>query len=190
MGPDGADQLAPLSIIFDDVYRRTLPASLALLGCATGNGLEHVDPMTTTSVIAVDLNPEYVAIARARHRSLGPALEVRCADVCSCILPLGAFDLVHAALIFEHVDVPLLASRIATWLAPSGTCAVVLQVAGPAEPVTPSAYPSITSLGASMRLVSSERIAALLGQHGLLRNDRWMVPLKGEKRFEVCLFER
>ena len=201
MGPDWADQLAPLSEIFADVYRDTRPARLALLGCATGNGLEHVDPAITTRAIAVDVNPEYVARARARHQALGSVLDVRCADVCACELTSGSLDLIHAALIFEHVDAPLLAARIATWLAPGGTCAVVLQVDGvddgstrapapaPAPaPVMSSPFRSIASLGASMRMLSPARLAELLGQHGLRQRRRWTVPVKNHKRFEVALF--
>ncbi|MFH0900267.1 MAG: class I SAM-dependent methyltransferase, partial [Pseudomonadota bacterium] len=180
MGPDYADQLAPLNAIFAEVYHATRPAQLALLGCATGNGLEHVDPAITSRAIAIDVNPEYAASAKARHQSLGATLEVRCADVCSCVLPAAAFDLVHAALIFEHVNMPVLASRIATWLAPAGTCAVVLQVDSPAAaPVTPSPYRSLAALGASMHLASLGQVAELLGQHGLHPHRQWSVPLTG-----------
>lgn len=191
MGPGHADQMAPLNAIFGEVYRITRPAQLALIGCATGNGLEHVDPAITRRAIAIEINPEYVALARARHRVLGDTLEVRCADVCSCDLPVHTFDLVYAGLIFEHVDVPALASRIGAWLAPKGTCAVVLQVEAPATAlVTPSPYRSIRSLGASMHLVTSEQITRLFGKLGLLQSRRWSVPLKGGKQFVVCLYQR
>ena len=191
MGPGHADQLVPLNAIFGEVYRATRPARLALLGCATGNGLEHVDPAITRRAIAIDINPEYAALARGRHRSLGETLEVWCADVCLCDLPVATFDLVYAALVFEHVDVVELASRIATWLAPEGTCAVILQVeASTTALVTPSPYRSIGSLGATMHLVTPEQITGLLGQHGLRQSRCWNVPLKGGKHFAVCLFQR
>jgi hypothetical protein len=194
MGPDHADQLGPLAAIFGDVYRRVRPARLALLGCATGNGLGHVDAAVTRQAIAVDFNPQYVALARERHRALGLVLEVRCDDLLTCALPARSFDLVHAALIFEHVDPAALAARIAAWLAPRGTCAIVLQ-SGDADspaaiPVMPSPYHSVASLGASMRLVPPDDVIALLEANGLHPTDRWTVPLKGGRRFEVLLSTR
>ena len=120
MGPEHADQLAPLRAIFGEVYRSVRPRRLALLGCATGNGLEQVDLAVTRAVVAVDINLEYAARARARYRALGPALEVRCADVTTCALPAGGFDLVHAALLFEHVEPEPLAARMVEWMAPGG----------------------------------------------------------------------
>jgi uncharacterized protein len=105
MGPNYANQLAPLSGIFGEVYRKVCPARLALLGCAMGNGLEHVDSTVTKRVVAIDVHPGFVAVTKERYgESLGRALEVLCADLTSCALPAGGFDLVHAALIFEHVD--------------------------------------------------------------------------------------
>ncbi len=189
MGPGHADQLAPLSAIFGEVYRDVRPARLALLGCATGNGLEHVDPAITRRAVAIDLNPEYVALAASRNRALGSALEVYCADVCTCELPAASFDLVYAALLFEHVDPALLASRITGWLAPGGTCAVVLQVDPPwTARVTPSPFRSIASLDASMRMVSPEEVADLLSLYGLRLQRRWNVALKNAKQLSVALF--
>jgi SAM-dependent methyltransferase len=141
MGPDGADQLAPLARIFGEVVAAARPRSIALLGCATGNGLEAVDPAVTSRVVGVDLNPEYLALARRRHAALGEALDLRCADLLACALEPAAFALVHAALVFEHLDPAALAASIAAWLAPRagwlaprGICSVVLQVATDGRP--------------------------------------------------------
>ena len=86
MGAGGADQLAPLAAIFGEVYTAARPASVALLGCATGNGLEAIDPSVTPRIVGIDLHPEYLAIARQRHHGLGTALDLRCADLLTCAL--------------------------------------------------------------------------------------------------------
>jgi len=36
------------------------PSSVAMLGCAGGNGLERVDPGVTTRVVAVDIHLSYL----------------------------------------------------------------------------------------------------------------------------------
>ena len=190
MGPGHADQLSPLGAIFAETLRAVRPARVALLGCATGNGLEHIDPAITRQVVAVDINPSYVAIARDRHRAQGAILDARCADLLACDLGAGGFDLVHAALVFEHVDAAALAARAAAWVAPAGTLSVVLQLEGGAAPVTPSPYGSIAALAGTIRLVTPAALAALLAPHGLTLRQRRTVPVKNGKRFEVCLFGR
>ena len=156
MGPDGADQQAPLAAIFAQVYAASRPSSVALLGCATGNGLGAIDPAVTPRIVGIDLNPEYLAVARQRHADLGGALDLRCADLLTWQLEGGGFALIQAALVFEHVDPTALAARIASWLEPAGICSVVLQLqrgARPATPVAASRFSSLQALAGSMHLV-------------------------------------
>jgi SAM-dependent methyltransferase len=189
MGPEGEDQLGPLSEAFGQVYRSVRPARLALLGCATGNGLEHLDPAITVRAVGVDLNIQYVAVARQRFRHLGARLELYCGDVLSARLDPAAFDLVHAALLFEYVHPELLARSIGGWTAPGGTCSVVLQLPG-GEPPGASRFATIRNLDRAMRLVPPAEVAAALASQGLRRAGAWEVPLRGGKRFHVGVFRR
>src|SRR5690349_6145305 len=100
MGPDGVNQLAPLSQLFQEVYLAAQPDRVLVLGCATGNGLEHVDPSVTKRVVGVDVNLQYLGIARQRFFHLGPKLELFCSEASAWRSPPGSFDLVHAALVF------------------------------------------------------------------------------------------
>jgi SAM-dependent methyltransferase len=79
------------------------PKTLLVLGCSTGNGLEHVNPTVTSRVVVVDVNPEY--LLRLRERFPNPLfdLDVRCGDLNDVELEREAYDVVHAALLFEHV---------------------------------------------------------------------------------------
>ncbi len=190
MGPEGADQLAPLGEIFGQVYRSVRPARLALLGCATGNGLEHIDPSLTLRVVGVDLNIQYVALARQRFRSLGSRLELFCGDVLSAALEPGGFDWVHAALLFEYVPPLALAPRIAEWLAPGGICSTVLQLPDGEGAVSLTRFESVRRLAAVMRLVPPAELAGAFEREGMRRAGAWEVPLKGGKRFRVGIFRR
>ena len=80
MGPEGVDQLAPLAAIFQEGYLAAQPDRLLVLGCATGNGLEHVNPDVTKRIVGVDVNLQYLGIARQRFFHLGPRLELFCAE--------------------------------------------------------------------------------------------------------------
>ena len=192
MGPAGADQLAPLARIFGEIVAAARPPSIALLGCATGNGLEAVDPAVTSRVVGIDVNPEYLALARRRHAALGGALDLRCGDLLTCALEPAAFALVHAALVFEHLDPAALAARIAGWLAEDGLCSVVLQLAarGAAPPVSPTGVSSLQALAAPRRLVSPPELARLFAGHGLAERRAWQVPLRDGQAFHVAIYGR
>jgi hypothetical protein len=193
MGAAGVGQLAPLAEIFAQVYAAVRPASVAVLGCATGNGLEAIDPALTPRIVGVDVNPEYLAVARRRHARLGAALDLRCADLLACDLGAGAFALVHAALIFEHLEPAALAARIAGWLAPGGTCAAVLQLArgtGAAAGVSPTKFTSLRALSGTMRLLAPDELRRSFAPHGLTESRAWEVPLPGDKAFHVGFFRR
>ena len=61
-----AEVLNKLTKYCYDKYR---PVNFALLGCSTGNGLEHINSETTRNVHAIDINPDYLHITRNRFES-------------------------------------------------------------------------------------------------------------------------
>jgi ubiquinone/menaquinone biosynthesis C-methylase UbiE len=89
MGPNSVGQLSVLSKVFGQEYGRLKPGRLAVLGCATGNGLERVDPGITHRTVGVDLNQRYLEIARARLTRLGKGLELICAPLEACEFESG-----------------------------------------------------------------------------------------------------
>ncbi len=189
MGPDGVDQLGPLSGIFGHVYRSVRPRSLLVPGCGPGAGLEHVDPSLTRRAIGIDLNIQYVTVARQRYRHLGPALELYCADALHARLqPEADFDLVHVSLLFEHVDPGELARAIGAWVAPGGACAVVLQ--RPLDEVSGAAavHDSIRRVEDRMALVEPAAVAELLAAEGLRRVGSWETRAGAGARFHVGVF--
>ncbi len=188
MGPQGADQLAPLSAIFEEVYAAAQPDRLLVLGCATGNGLEHVNPAVTKRIVGVDVNLQYLGIARQRFIGLGARLELYCSEAEKFRAAPGSFDLVHAALLFEYLHPEPLVRRIAEWLAPAGTCSVVLQLPGGAGPEAPTKTMQI--IQRAMRLVPPDELTRLFEHYGLPRKRTRTVPLKHGKSFWTGLFGR
>ncbi|HKQ96436.1 MAG TPA: class I SAM-dependent methyltransferase, partial [Candidatus Polarisedimenticolia bacterium] len=127
---DAAVRQTPfLSAALADTLRRHRPATVAILGCATGNGFEHLEARDRRGpVAAIDLNPEFLKIARTRHAARLPELLLVRADAASLELAAGRFDLVQAALLFEYVEPDSVLGRVARWLRPGGVLSVVLQV--------------------------------------------------------------
>src|SRR6185503_3635012 len=70
MGSPGVNQLAPLADLFGEALARLRPRSVAVLGVAGGNGLEHVDSTLTARVVGIDLNPGFLAATKARFPDL------------------------------------------------------------------------------------------------------------------------
>jgi len=188
MGPAGAGELAPLSAIFGKVYAACRPRRLVVLGVATGNGLEHVDPAVTRRTVGLDVNLSYLAVTRQRFMRLGASLELLCADLERAKLDAGGFDLVHAALVLEHVDIRRAVPRLASWLAPGGAFSVVLQLPDGGPVATPVA--SLRAVGEAMRLVPPEELRSQAADAGLAERVAYVVPLASGRRFFTALYER
>jgi SAM-dependent methyltransferase len=188
MGPEGVDQLAPLSSIFQEVYLSAQPDRVLLLGCATGNGLEHVNPAVTQKVTGVDVNLQYLGIARQRFMHLGPKLELFCSEAEKFRAAPASFDLVHAALIFEYLHPEVLVRRISEWLAPTGTTCVVLQLPGGDGPAPPTR--TMQLIKQAMKLVPPDELTRLFEHYGLSRKRAKTVSLKHGKSFWVGVFGR
>jgi len=188
MGPEGVDQLAPLSAIFQEVYAAAQPDRLLLLGCTAGNGLEHVNPAVTKRIVGVDVNLQYLGVARQRFMGLGARLELYCGEAEKFRAAPGSFDLVHAALLFEYLHPEVLVRRIAEWLAPEGTCSVVVQLPGGEGPPAPTR--TMQLIAKAMRLVPPEELTRLFEHYGLPRKRAKTVPLRFGKSFWVGVFGR
>lgn len=188
MGPQGEDQLAPLAAIFQESYLAAQPDRLLVLGCTTGNGLDHVDPAVTKRIVGVDVNLQYLGIARQRFFHLGPRLELYCQGVERFRAAPGSFDLVHAALLFEYVHPEVLVRKVAEWLAGAGTCSVVLQLPGGLGPRAPTK--TLQLIQRAMKLVPPDELTQLFEHYGLPRKRAHTVPLPHGKSFWVGAFGR
>jgi SAM-dependent methyltransferase len=74
-------QATLLGEFFERILRERAPASVAILGCAGGNGFDRIDLQVTTRVIGIDINPAYVATARERFERRLPGLDLIVADL-------------------------------------------------------------------------------------------------------------
>jgi len=190
MGAGGVDQLAPLRAVFADVYARVRPARVAVLGCGTGNGLDVVDAAVTRRFAGVDLNADYLAVARARTPRPAPDSAWICASVDTCDLEPAGFDLIHAALLFEYVDPSRVVPRIADWLAPGGVFSVVLQRSGGDATISDTGFASLRTLTGLLQLVAPERMRALAASAGLVELSATEIPLARDKSFWAATFRR
>jgi hypothetical protein len=178
-----------LADLFAAELRARLPSSVAVLGCAGGNGFERAP--SALRMVGVDVNADYVAAARARFAHRLPRLELHVADLEWTELTLEPVDLVFAALVLEHVEPRAVLERVGDWLAPRGTLTTVLQLPSAAvDEITPSPFTSLARLAPRLRLVPPERLAELAARRGLRALDARTVTATGGKSFAVQSFAR
>jgi len=189
MNSPAVDQHPVLNRLLRDALAATLPRTVLVLGCSTGNGLEHVDAAVTRRVTAVDINPTYLQRLVERFPNPGFALDVRCADLAEYPFEPQAFDLVHAPLVLEYVEWPPLLPRVAATLRPRGTFSVVLQCPSVSSPpVTPTAFTRLRSLEALFHFVEPDAFVGHACGAGLELEYRHAAPLPSAKAFEVFRF--
>ena len=74
-----------------------------VLGAAGGNGLEHIRKEKYDSVLAVDINEDYLKAAAKRHLGLQDVLEFLCLDLSAEAEKLPHAELVIANLLVEYI---------------------------------------------------------------------------------------
>jgi hypothetical protein len=178
-----------LADVFGAVLARYRPRSVAVLGCAGGNGFERVSAEVTGRVVGVDLNPAYIEQLRARFRGRVAGLELYAGDIQTGAVSFEPVELVFAGLVLEYVDVGAVLGRVRTLLVPGGVLGTVAQLPHPTTAaVTPSPCPSLGALGAAMRLVSPSEIGKLARCHGFGEVESHTEESRGGKRFQVQTF--
>jgi uncharacterized protein (TIGR02246 family) len=178
-----------LDRVFADALAQHKPRSIALLGCATGGGLEYVDAHATDRITAVDSNPAYLAATRSRYAGRLPQLELLEADLQTCDLAPVSYDLIHCALVLEYVDPEIVLTKAAPWLSARGALVVVLQL--PSEEiaaVTPTESESLKLLAPIMTLHKDDDIRRLAARAGLVEQSSSIEQLQTGKQFFVAHF--
>jgi SAM-dependent methyltransferase len=189
MSSPTVSQRPVLSRLMGEALESVRPNTMLVLGCSTGNGLEHVNSDVTSRVTVVDLNPSYLLRLGEQFPNPGFALEVRCADLADAALENEAFDLVHAALILEYLEWPLLLPRMASTLKVDGVLSIVLQLPSRSSPsITPTAFVRLQSLESLFHFVEPDALIDSARREGLRLSQRSTEPLAAGKAFAVLRF--
>jgi SAM-dependent methyltransferase len=189
MGSPGVRQLEFLSRVFGELMHEFKPESLVILGCATGNGLEHIGRGCIRKLVGLDINPEYLDICQKRHGESIPGLELVCADFDSFDLEAASIDFVHAALFFEYVDPASAVEKVSRWLKPRGILAVVLQLPGEScGNVSETGFTSVKALEPAIHLVDPALLGRLAREHGFSEVSSARETLASGKEFFLGVY--
>jgi SAM-dependent methyltransferase len=177
-----ADQL-------DILVRTHAPSSVAILGCAGGNGFERFIDTSVNRVVGVDINPQYIEEARQRYDGRVPGLQLLVADIQTSACFFEPVDFIYAALVFEYVDVARAMSFVRRHCKPKGILAVLSQVPHKTLPeVSPSPYTSLRRLEPGMHLLSHEKLQGHATQIGFTPEESSNILSPGGKQFTVDTF--
>ena len=78
-------------------------SSVAILGIAGGNGLEHIQKSKLKKVYGIDVNADYLKEVVRRYPDLNGILECRCINLIDSAEKLPKADMVVANLLIEYI---------------------------------------------------------------------------------------
>lgn len=184
----GIEQAQLLSDIFADALAKYLPLSVAVIGCAGGNGFDRIPP-AISRVVGVDINPHYVAETEARFRDRIESLELIVGDIQSHAVSFAPVDLIFLGLILEYVNVDSVMTRMPSMLTAAGRIVTVLQQPTVShKQVSPSQFMSVQLLEQVMHTVSPVRLQDCMEAQGYIQLDSRIVLSQGGKLFQVQEF--
>jgi SAM-dependent methyltransferase len=165
--------------------------SLAVIGCSTGNGFEHINTERTRRVVGIDINPDYLKILNTRFGGRIPRLELIKADITDPDFLIDPVSMVFAGLVFEYVDVLCALRNIIRCLAAGGILLAVLQEPSTeSTPVTTTRYKSLELLSPIMNLVPPMEFSNMCSGVGLQEIKTDTIPLKKRKNFFVGFYRK
>jgi hypothetical protein len=187
MALPGIQQAQMLSDILAGALERVRPGSVAVLGCAGGNGFERIP--ASVRVVGVDLNPRFCAAALARFGQRFESLEVIAGDIQTGDVCFAPVDLLFLGLVLEYVDVDVVIGNSLSMLRPGGTLLTVLQLpSGKHGKLSPSPYSSLQEVASFMRLVPPEDLLRIAQARGYRQLESRTVISVSAKPFQVQMF--
>lgn len=175
---------------FEELLKIYAPTSAALIGCAGGNGFEEAAKAGVTRLVGLDLNPTYIADAKARYAGRMPGLELYCADIEGDMPELRPVQLIYGALIFEYVDLAKALKNLRDICLPNGILAALLQLPKEgAASVSPSPFETLKELSSIMRLAPPDDFREAAEGLGFGFLSQKLITLESGKRFSLQTFK-
>jgi hypothetical protein len=171
------------------VVRTFRPRSLAVLGAAGGNGLELVDPAIVGRVIAVDFNPEYLAVCTSRYAASFARFEPILHDLSQGPPAFEPVECVYAGLVLEYLPTDRFFAYLASLIASGGIFAALVQLPSPDLPeVSPSPFHSLEKLQPVFSAINPEWMLQTLVMRGFSLAEEERIVLGTGKSFHYAAY--
>lgn len=165
------------------------PACFAVVGCTTGNGLEHVNNQITETVYAIDINPKYLEVLGARFSRAIPDLRLVCESIESISLIDVNADLVWCALVLEYVNPEKALKTMLSMLSAKGKLALIVQRSNGSSFVTKTKYHSLECLSPIATEVDEVSLVKICQQQGYAVTESRVIQINPVKSFVYLVFE-
>jgi len=152
------------------------PCSLAVLGVAGGNGLEFAQRAGVRRLVALDFNPDYLALCSRRYATSFAEFEPVLHDLSQGPPVITPVECIFAGLVLEYLCVASFCGYLASLLTIGGSFAALLQLPSPTLPeVSPSPFASLSRLEPAFSFVHPASLHESLVAHGFARigTDRY-----------------
>ncbi|WP_206605507.1 class I SAM-dependent methyltransferase [Rhodoblastus acidophilus] len=183
-------QTGMLADQFEAALAAYSPKSVALVGCAGGNGFDRIRSSAVKRVVGIDINPTYLSETSRRFAGVISGLELYQADIAKVDFRVEPVDLIFAGLIFEFVDLVASMAVLRTLCSPKGMLVTVLQQPCASMPaVSPSSFVSLQKVAGLVRLVSPSELELVAKNSGFLAVSKDEIGLPSGKQFSVQTFQ-
>lgn len=182
-------QAQMLNNLTESFLKKYKPKKFALIGCATGNGLEHIDNQLTKNVYAIDINPDYLQQVRIRFGNKIKNLITYCVDLQNEKLDLPNIDLAFCGLILEYVDPENVLKKIIKTLNKNGKIVIINQQNKQTSFVTKIKYKSLERLTKIVNEISEHEIIAVCERLNLKMIHKREIQLNEEKSFLILTYQ-
>ena len=190
MDMPGVGQAKMLANEFGELLETYVPTSVAVIGCAGGNGFEEAIKAGVARLVGLDINPTYIVNANARFAGRELGLELYCADIERYMREVRPVHMVYAALVFEYVDIVKTLKNLRSICLSDGILAALLQLPkeGTAS-VSPSPFIALKALSPIMRLVPPDEFRQLGEGLGFVFLSQKLITLESGKQFSLQVFK-
>jgi hypothetical protein len=170
------------------VYLRLLrPGKVIFVGIAGGNGLEHIDPADTTSVIGIDISQHYLKETFARFGRRIPGLRLLKLDIAKRQPTIVRADMIWAALVLEYTGVRSALDFAANNLRSGGSLVVTIQCNNGVTAVSPTGITTVQSAAALYHAVEEEELLGAAAGMNLAVTHREESFLPNRKSFKTLV---
>lgn len=184
-------QMQTLNELFADALADLRPKSVAVFGCAAGNGFEHIDSDITKRVVGIDINPNYLRVLRDRFSDNVCNLTLVKQNFASTKFSIPPVEMAFAALVFEYIAIEQGIRNISKSLIPGGTLVAALQLPSTASaPVTKTQFSSLETLAPIMTLLEPDKFTQACAVYGLNLKAKRTIPMKQGKVLFVANYKK
>ncbi|WP_234117722.1 class I SAM-dependent methyltransferase [Clostridium hydrogenum] len=117
-------QLQKLSEIMKSQIYKYRISTIAILGIAGGNGLEHIDKSRIKTVYGIDINKDYLDTCKEKYRNLTDCLVLKKLDLSNISNDLPVADIVIANLFIEYIGIDMFIKQISKNLPQYVSCVI------------------------------------------------------------------